>query len=60
MFSDPNYAKINHIILSTSTVGSPAINIGGFAPVVRDGYGVGELTCGIFVCYFPLKQVDSS
>ncbi|CAC5425186.1 CPT2 [Mytilus coruscus] len=41
MFSDPNYTKINHIILSTSTVASPSINIGGFAPVVRDGYGVG-------------------
>jgi hypothetical protein len=24
------------------TVASPAINIGGFAPVVSDGYGVGE------------------
>lgn len=42
MFSDPAYAKINHNILSTSTVASPAINIGGFAPVVPDGYGVGK------------------
>ena len=42
MFLDPSYIKINHNILSTSTVASPAINIGGFAPVVSDGYGVGE------------------
>lgn len=41
MFADPSYTKINHNILSTSTVTSPAINIGGFAPVVSDGYGVG-------------------
>jgi carnitine O-palmitoyltransferase 2 len=34
MFLDPSYIKINHNILSTSTVASPAINIGGFAPVV--------------------------
>ncbi|XP_061187817.1 carnitine O-palmitoyltransferase 2, mitochondrial-like [Saccostrea echinata] len=41
MFTDPNYQKINHIILSTSTVSSPAILIGGFAPVTQNGYGVG-------------------
>ena len=41
-FHDPAYAKINHNILSTSTLSSPAVIIGGFAPVVPDGYGVGE------------------
>jgi len=42
LFKDPAYAKINHNILSTSTLSSPAVIIGGFAPVVPDGYGVGE------------------
>lgn len=41
LFTDPNYQKLNHIILSTSTVSSPAILIGGFAPVTPDGFGVG-------------------
>ncbi|XP_069498274.1 carnitine O-palmitoyltransferase 2, mitochondrial-like isoform X2 [Ambystoma mexicanum] len=40
-FEDQSYARINHIILSTSTLSSPAIKLGGFAPVVHDGYGVG-------------------
>ena len=42
IFTDPAYAAINHNILSTSTLSSPAVLIGGFAPVVPDGYGVGE------------------
>lgn len=41
LYQDPAYAAINHNILSTSTLGSPAVAIGGFAPVVRDGYGIG-------------------
>merc|ERR1712226_1091332 len=41
IFTDPAYAAINHNILSTSTLSSPAVLIGGFAPVVPDGYGVG-------------------
>ncbi|XP_045616740.2 carnitine O-palmitoyltransferase 2, mitochondrial isoform X1 [Procambarus clarkii] len=41
LFSDPAYARINHNILSTSTLPSAAISFGGFAPVVRDGFGVG-------------------
>ena len=32
---------MNHIILSTSTLSSDAVLIGGFAPVTPDGYGVG-------------------
>ena len=39
IFTDPAYAKINHNIMSTSTLQSPAIAAGGFAPVVPDGYG---------------------
>lgn len=42
-FDDPAYKNINHIILSTSTVFSPNIQMGGFAPVVPDGYGVGYM-----------------
>lgn len=41
LYQDPAYAAINHNILSTSTLGSPAVELGGFAPVVRDGYGLG-------------------
>ena len=41
LFEDPAYAKINHIILSTSTLSADNVLIGGFAPVVDDGLGVG-------------------
>ncbi|XP_038650305.1 carnitine O-palmitoyltransferase 2, mitochondrial isoform X2 [Scyliorhinus canicula] len=41
LFQDPSYIQINHNILSTSTLTSPAIQLGGFAPVVPDGFGVG-------------------
>lgn len=41
LYTDPAYAKINHIIISTSTLPSEAIRYGGFAPVVKDGLGVG-------------------
>ncbi|KAK7074876.1 Carnitine O-palmitoyltransferase 2, mitochondrial [Halocaridina rubra] len=41
LYTNPSYAKMNHIILSTSTLPSTAISFGGFAPVVRDGFGVG-------------------
>ena len=41
IFTDPNYAKLNHIILSTSTLVSPGLEVGGFAAVVQDGLGVG-------------------
>lgn len=41
LYLDPAYAAINHNILSTSTLTSPAVNLGGFAPVVPDGFGIG-------------------
>ena len=41
LYKDPAYGQINHVIISTSTLSSPAVQIGGFAPVVPDGYGVG-------------------
>ena len=42
LYLDPAYSFINHIILSTSTLADPAVQYGGFAPVVPDGFGVGE------------------
>lgn len=41
LYLDPAYKQINHNILSTSTLSSPAVNLGGFAPVVPDGFGIG-------------------
>jgi len=41
IFADPAYTKLNHIIISTSTLGHPSVLIGGFAPVVPNGLGVG-------------------
>ena len=35
------YKFINHNVLSTSTLAYPNILIGGFAPVVPDGFGIG-------------------
>jgi carnitine O-palmitoyltransferase 2 len=46
LYNDPAYARINHCILSTSTLSSPAVELGGFAPVVPDGYGVGMYLLG--------------
>lgn len=41
IFEDPNYSLMNHTILSTSTLSSPAIFAGGFGPVVKEGLGIG-------------------
>lgn len=41
LFDSQPYQHINHIVLSTSTLSSPAVLLGGFAPVVPDGFGVG-------------------
>jgi carnitine O-palmitoyltransferase 2 len=41
LFKDAAYSKINHNIISTSTLSSPALLAGGFGPVVADGYGIG-------------------
>uniref|UniRef100_A0A8C6ZQ79 Choline/carnitine acyltransferase domain-containing protein n=1 Tax=Nothoprocta perdicaria TaxID=30464 RepID=A0A8C6ZQ79_NOTPE len=40
-FLDTAYQKINHNVISTSTLQSPAVNLGGFGPVVSDGFGIG-------------------
>lgn len=41
LFTDPAYGQINHNILSTSSLTSDHVWIGGFGPVVKDGYGIG-------------------
>ena len=43
IFSDQAYKDIGTITLSTSTLSSPAVSIGGFAPVVPHGLRVGIL-----------------
>ncbi|CAN9500777.1 unnamed protein product [Ophioblennius macclurei] len=61
LFTDPAYAAINHNILSTSTLTSPAVSLGGFAPVVPDGFGVGyglhDDWIGCNVSSYPARNV---
>ncbi|XP_023932320.1 carnitine O-palmitoyltransferase 2, mitochondrial [Lingula anatina] len=63
LYTDPAYSYINHIILSTSTLSSPAVLLGGFAPVVPDGFGVGygvqddSLGCNV-TSYPPARDVQ--
>lgn len=40
-YQDQAYARLNHNIISTSTLVSPAVQLGGFGPVVADGFGLG-------------------
>lgn len=40
-FTDDTYQYANHYILSTSTLSTETVLIGGFGPVVADGYGIG-------------------
>ncbi|XP_061093885.1 carnitine O-palmitoyltransferase 2, mitochondrial-like [Conger conger] len=60
-YQDPAYAAINHNILSTSTLTSPAVSVGGFAPVVPDGFGVGygvhDEWIGCNVSSYPARNV---
>lgn len=61
LYTDPAYAAINHNILSTSTLTSPAVSLGGFAPVVPDGFGVGygvhDNWIGCNVSSYPARNV---
>mmetsp|Transcript_10075 Transcript_10075/g.12103 ORF Transcript_10075/g.12103 Transcript_10075/m.12103 type:complete len:652 (-) Transcript_10075:26-1981(-) len=41
IFTDETYQTMNKIILSTSTLASPALLAGGFGPVNQDCYGIG-------------------
>ncbi|XP_020864601.1 carnitine O-palmitoyltransferase 2, mitochondrial-like isoform X1 [Phascolarctos cinereus] len=40
-YRDPAYQYINYNILSTSTLSSSSVFLGGFGPVVPDGFGIG-------------------
>lgn len=42
IYEDPSYKVINNILLSTSSLSSPAISFGGFGPVSPEGFGIGE------------------
>ncbi|KAI1892086.1 hypothetical protein AGOR_G00150350 [Albula goreensis] len=61
LYQDPAYSAINHNILSTSTLTSPAVSLGGFAPVVPDGFGVGygvhDEWIGCNVSSYPARNV---
>ncbi|KAJ8930444.1 hypothetical protein NQ314_016771 [Rhamnusium bicolor] len=63
IFDDPDYAYINNIVLSTSTLNSPAIYAGGFGPVAKDGLGVGYIIkdneLGVLVTCYPPYQSGS-
>ena len=41
LFTDEVHRYVNHFTLSTSTLNSEAVLLGGFAPVVHDGFGIG-------------------
>lgn len=41
LFEDQCYSHMMEIVLSTSTLSSDAVLLGGFAPVSPNGYGVG-------------------
>ena len=41
IFKDSNYNLMNHIILSTSTLNTDYCEMGGFAPVTPNGFGIG-------------------
>ncbi|XP_077391467.1 carnitine O-palmitoyltransferase 2, mitochondrial isoform X2 [Festucalex cinctus] len=62
-YADPAYAAINHNVLSTSTLSSPAVRLGGFAPVVPDGLGVGygvhDHWIGCNVSGYPARDVPT-
>lgn len=41
LYSDESYKIINHNVMSTSTLSSTGLMLGGFGPVTKDGYGIG-------------------
>lgn len=61
-YHDQAYAQINHNILSTSTLSSPAVHMGGFAPVVHDGFGIAyrmqDNSVGCNVSAYPTRNAQ--
>lgn len=41
LFTNTDFQYLNHFVLSTSTLSTGAIVVGGFGPVVPDGFGIG-------------------
>lgn len=41
IYLDPAFSYLNHYILSTSTLSSDVVALGGFGPVVKNGLGIG-------------------
>ena len=58
IFSDQAYKDIGTITLSTSTLSSPAVSIGGFAPVVPHGLGVGMLLIQVSLVHAPMFTIS--
>lgn len=42
-FTEGGYDHLNHVVMSTSNCGNPALRIFGFGPVVQDGFGFGYI-----------------
>ncbi|XP_053969087.1 carnitine O-palmitoyltransferase 2, mitochondrial isoform X2 [Anastrepha ludens] len=61
IYNSKGYAKINHNIISTSTLSSNALLAGSFGPVVQDGLGIAysiqDDYCGVIVSSYE-KQRD--
>eukprot|EP01147_Barroeca_monosierra_P001871 gene1871-4967_t len=61
-YNDPTYQKLAHIILSTSTLSSPALDGGGFGPVNKDcfgiGYGTNDIGVQLSVTTYKLKTTE--
>ncbi|KFD63439.1 hypothetical protein M514_24365 [Trichuris suis] len=63
LFIDETYRLANHFTLSTSSLTSDSILLGGFGPVVPDGYGIGysvndeQLGC-ILTAYTSKRNLD--
>ncbi|KAG8130894.1 hypothetical protein E2320_017597 [Naja naja] len=62
IYTDPAYKNINHINISTSTLSTPAINHGGFGPVVPNGFGIGynvfDTWIGCLITSYLEKELD--
>lgn len=43
LFTDGGWSTLNHVILSTSNCGNPALRLFGFGPVAPDGFGIGYI-----------------
>lgn len=62
LYKDQAYVLINHNILSTSSLSSSALILGGFGPVVPDGFGIGytmqDNWIGCNVSAYPSRNVS--